>query len=186
MNERQLSGGRWEAEIERRLRVLETAPRVGLSRMRFARATAAVAPTTFGSWENGAAGATWIDDTGATGTGHPSITVTTNTRALVFFSAAFSNVGSDVGTRTALVDFGVGINGSNPEVTTAPLMYRRYFQPAQTAASQQLPLGFFAFRADFGAGSHTFQVSAKWQDSVPAASLQPLMADAFVCVIPID
>lgn len=185
MNELQIGGGRWEADIERRLRVLETAPRVGLSRMRFARATAAVSPTTFGAWELGAGGSTWVDDSGTTGTGHPLVTVVTNTRAMVFFSAAFSNVGNDLTVRSSLVDFGVGIDGASPEATTAPLMYRRYFQPATGAAPQQVPLGFFAFRADFGAGTHTFQVAAKWQNSVPAAATQPLMSEAFVCVIPI-
>lgn len=172
-------------EIRSRLARMETAQRVGLNRIRFARATAAVDPTTFGSWEQGAAGTTWIDDRGNTGSGYPQLTVDIHRKALVFFGAGIQNVAHLSPYRSELVDFGVGINGHDPEYYGAPIMYRRWWNP--NSVPIEVPVGFFILRNDFTPNpSKQFAVWARWQNSVPAGPTLPRMIDSFVCIVPID
>lgn len=177
---------RWQAEIERRLRTLETAPRVGLHRLRYAYATAAVDPTVFGSWESGAAGSTWRDDTGTNGAGYSQVTVETNTKALVFFGCRIINVGFDSGTtwKTANAFVGVNQDGTVPSSTSAPTLQRAVYNPLAAAPYQNI--AYTAIRTNLAPGVHVFTAQALWSIDAPGAPTAPRMTDTFLGVLPID
>lgn len=172
-------------EIRSRLARIEMVERVGLNRIRFARATASVDPSSFGAWEQGPAGSTWIDDKGNTGTGYPRLEVDIRHKAMIFFGAGIQDVAAGGSWRSQLVDFGVGINGHDPEYYGPPVMYRRWNN--QGTARVEVPVGFFILRTDFTPNpAKQFAVWARWQDSAPSATDLPRMIDSFLCVLPID
>ncbi len=177
---------RWQAEIERRLRTLETAPRVGLHRLRYAYATAAVDPAVYGAWESGAAGSTWRDDTGAAGTGYAQVTVETSAKALLFFGCRIINLGADAGVtwKTSSALIGVNQDGTVPSATFAPTLQRLVFNPL--AASPFENVTYVAIRTGLTPGQHVFTAQANWTLAFAGAPTAPRMTDTFLGVLPID
>lgn len=174
-------------ELDRRIRALEGSMRTGLSRTRFVRATASASPTTFGSWESGVVANTWIDSEGNVGTGYPELTVETGSKALLILSVTVSEVGNAANRRTAVANFGIGINGANPLLssTPAPVMYRQYSNTADLGPLE-FPISFTVYRADFVPGVNVLKIWALFENTIPAALIQPRMGDATLSIIPID
>jgi hypothetical protein len=174
------------ADIERRLRTLETAPRVGLHRLRYAYATAAVDPTVYGAWESGAAGSTWRDDRGVDGTGYAQVTVETNTKALVFFGCRVIELGANAGVtwKTSVAVVGVNQDGVVPSSTAAPTLQRVAFNPLAGAPFQNI--SYTAIRTGLTPGQHVFTAQAFWQLDFAGAPTAPRMTDTFLGVLPIN
>lgn len=172
-------------QLEARLRALEVTSRLGLNRMRNAYATAAADPTTFGAWETGAAGNTWADDRGGTGSGYGQLTVEVNTSVLVIASGRILNIGNDAGVswRTTSGLFGFGVDGATPNIGT-PTGQRTFSN--FNVATLDINLVHAVIRRGMTPGSHTFNVQAQWQNDFPAAAFKPRLTDAALVVIPID
>lgn len=182
MSEQLRADDRWLAEIERRLRVLETAPRVGLSGLRSVWQTAGASPTTFGAtWETGAVGNTWTDDTGQTGTGYPTITLTLGARYMIFWSARPLGIAAAAGYRSASVLLTVGIDGVFNPTLPSP---RRQFANSNVLPVD-LPIAAIVARS-ITPGSHTFQIAAQWANDVPAAGGLPTLTDTFLGILPLS
>jgi hypothetical protein len=179
-------GARWEADIERRLSTLETASRIGLNRMRNSYATAAVDPTVFAAWESGAAGSTYADDQGNTGTGYGQVTVTTNTKVLVLFGCRVLLLGANGpgAFRSATARVGFGIDALTPDQLTAPTGQRTAsnFNPSTVDNN----VVHAVIRRGLTPGSHVFKAWAFWNNDQPAAPILPRMTDTFIAVLPID
>jgi hypothetical protein len=172
---------RWQAEIERRLRVLETAPRVGLSGLRSAWQTAAASPSSFGAFEAGPVAATWTDDQGNTGTGYPTLTVTTGTRYLLLWSARPSGLATAAAYRSASVEISVQIDGVS--VPALPNALRTVQQLAATEFNA--PASAIVARTAVP-GAHTFGLVARWANSQPAGLTLPTLTEVHLAVLPIS
>ena len=170
------------ADLERRLRDLENAPRVGLNLLRAAWGTAAADPSTFGAFEYGTVGNTWADDKGAVGTGYPTITLVCPARILIIASARPLDVASLAATyRCAGGEFGVAIDGvalglGQPNI-------KRAFGNGNNLPVN-MPMISVATRT-ITPGSHTFAMVAFWNDSAPAALQFPRLTDTFLAILPL-
>lgn len=175
-------------QLESRVRALEVTSRSGLNRLRYAYGTAAVDPTTYGSWETGAAGCTWTDDSGATGTGYAQCTAETATRALVFFGCRIQSIGIDGGTtwKTSNGQVGALQDGNNPGTAgnPAPVLSRQFFSGANQPAYQNI--SYMAIRLGLTPGVHVWKAGALWVNDFPAAPTAPRMTDAYLVVLPLD
>lgn len=173
------------ADIDRRLRILESAQRLGLNRLRMAHSYgAAVSPTVFGAYETGPAGAQYLDDQGAIGSGYPQLTMTTGSRALFIAVATINLLANNASARSRSMFFGIGADGANPGDWTNPRMYRQLVNSNADEVRTQTTV--VAARTDLTPGTHTFRIHAKWSDDVPAAGTLPYLFDAELLVIPID
>jgi hypothetical protein len=172
---------RWFAEIDRRLRTLEATARVGLSGLRSVWQTAGASPTTFGAWETGTASNTWTDDTGATGTGYPTLTLTLGSRYMIFWSARPIGLANAATYRSLSVQLTVGIDG----VFNPPLPSPRRLFANSNALPVDLPIAAIVARS-ITPGQHTFQVAAQWTNDVPAAGNQPTLTDTFLGILPLS
>ena len=186
MSEQLPADARVLADIERRLRTLETAPRVGLHRLRYAYATAAVDPAVYGAWESGAAGSTWRDDRGTNGAGYGQVTVETNTKALLFFGCRVMELGADAGVtwKSSFAIVGVNQDGVAPSSTFAPTLQRLVYNPLAGAGFQNI--SYVAIRTGLTPGQHVFAAQAFWQLDFAGAPTAPRMTDTFLGVLPID
>ena len=181
MSEQLRADDRWFAEIDRRLRTLEATARVGLSGLRSVWQTAGASPTTFGALELGTASNTWRDDTGATGTGYPTITLTLGSRYMIFWSARPIGVANAAGYRSKSVLLSVGIDGEfNPPLPSP----RRQFANSGVLPVDA-PIAAIVARS-ITPGQHTFQVGATWGDDVPAAPGLPTLTDTFLGILPLS
>jgi hypothetical protein len=175
------------ADMQRRLQILEATSRVGLNRVRFAWSTHAVnvaEVSTIGAWETGPATATWTDDRGTTGTGYPSLTLTTGTKVLIIGAARYFDMSEDLGT-AASVSFGVGIDGSTP--LTWPTLFPRMMTSGgkgPNADNVFSRLNLAVGRSGITPGSHTFSVQAFW--NAGAGATQPDLSDIFLAIVPLD
>lgn len=175
------------AEFDRRLRNLETSPRVGLNGARFVRQFGSGDATTFTNWETGPAASNWVDDQGNTGAGYGQLTMANmGKRAAIFFGATISGVYVNATVRSANALFGIGYAGLNPAQNPAyPIMYRRFYPGS--ASYTETPFNFFVCRNDFTPGAtNVFKIWAAWENTNPAAGLQPQLIDGFMLVIPLD
>jgi hypothetical protein len=135
-----------------------------LSGLRSVWQTAGAVPTTFGVLETGTAANTWTDDTGQTGTGYPTITLTLGARYMIFWSARPIGVANAAGYRSKSVLLSVGIDGQfNPPL---PSPCRQFAQ--QGVLPVEMPIAAIVARS-ITPGQHTFQIGATWGDDVPAA-----------------
>ena len=165
------------ADMDRRLRVLESTQRVGLNQLRFCTSTGSAAPTTFGAGEYGTAGNTWVDDTGATGTGYPTISMRTPNKVLVLVGYRPINLATAATFRTFSVQVNVRIDA------TAGYLNRQISQYATTNMdAPYVSAGVIAV----GAGVHSFTIGAAWDNTVPAAATQPQLTDAYLIVLPLS
>ena len=143
-------------QLESRIRALEVTSRVGINRLRYAYGTAAVDPTTYGSWETGAAGCTWIDDAAGVGTGYAQCTAETATKALVFFGCRLQSVGFDAGVtwKTSNGQVGVLQDGNNPGTAgnPAPVLSRQFFNGS--ADGQYQNISYVAIRTGLTPGKY--------------------------------
>ncbi len=165
------------ADLERRLRVLESAQRVGLNQLRFVRSTAAASPTTYGSAEYGVAGNTWEDDQGNTGTGYPTIQMATPSKALLMIGYRPVDVGNAAGFKSHTVQVFVSIDGAGAYVN------RQYYQA--NIDRNYVPV-FSAGVIDLTPGDHTFQIGANWLLVNPGGGTAPLLSDAYMIVLPLS
>ena len=134
-------------ELDRRIRILETAQRVnapavtssltaaavttnlttaavsavGTGRIISANGAVNIGAVTISAWENtGATGSTWADTAGNTGTGYPQVTITTGRKALIIVSGIIGNCGGTAATYQATgADYGVGWNSLDPSSFSA-------------------------------------------------------------------
>ena len=169
------------AELERRVRVLEAAPRVGLAGLRSVWQTAGVSPTVFGAFEAGVAGNTWTDDTGTSGAGYPTITLVTGRRYMIFWSARPIGMAASAAYRSASVQISVRIDGVD-----APPQPRALRQFANgNAAPVDVALSTIVAR-EITPGQHTFTVVARWANDQPAALGLPTLTDTFLGILPLS
>lgn len=183
MSEQLTPSERTLADIERRLRNLETAPRVGLHRIRTAYATAAVDPVTFDAWESGAAGSTWADDAGNTGTGYAQLTVETGTKALVIFGCRVISLANNATYRCVTCRVGFGVNAVLPD-GAIPTGQRTATN--NTTVPGESNVAYSLVRRGLTPGPNTFRAYAFWVTAVPGAANLPRMTDTVLTVIPID
>lgn len=182
MSEQLRADDRWFAELDRRLRTLEAAPRVGLAGLRSVWQTAGVSPAVFGAtFEAGVAGNTWTDDTGATGTGYPTITLTTGRRYMIFWSARPIGLAASAAYRSASVEISVRIDGVDSPPLPSP---RRQFANSN-AAPVDVALSTIVAR-EITPGQHTFTVVARWANDQPAAPNLPTLTDTFLGILPLS
>lgn len=181
MSEQLRADDRWFAEIERRLRTLEASPRVGLAGLRSVWQTAGVSPAVFGAFEAGVAGNTWTDDTGATGTGYPTITLVTGRRYMIFWSARPIGLATSATYRSASVDVSVRIDG----VDNSPLPRALRQFANGNAAPVDVALSAIVTR-EITPGTHTFQMVARWANDQPAAPNLPTLTDTFLGILPLS
>lgn len=181
MSEQLRADDRWFAELDRRLRTLEAAPRVGLAGLRSVWQTAGVSPAVFGTYEAGVAGNTWRDDTGATGTGYPTITLTTGRRYMIFWSARPISIANAAAYRSMAVELSVQVDGVNvPPLPNA----RRQFTNLN-ASTVDVPLSAIVTR-EITPGQHTFRMVASWTNDQPAAAILPTLTDTFLGILPLS
>lgn len=167
------------ADIVRRVTRLEASQRVGLSGARFSQQTAAVSPTTFGAYEAGVAGNTWLDDRGATGTGYPFISIDNMpAKALVMWGARPTDLANSASFRSRNAYFGVRMVGVDAFVV-------RNVDQVNVAPHAVPVLGAQVF-VGFPRVTYTFQLVALWENTIPAAVNQPKLTDGFLMVIPLS
>jgi hypothetical protein len=172
----------FQADVQRRLQVLEATSRVGLNRVRYAWSTANAEVTSFGVWNSGPAAATWADDRGNTGTGNPSITVTHGKKMLYFAQGDALAIANDATFRTYRWYIGIGLPAGTPAV--APTMWRTQTHGPTTEGNN--PLTLVVGRADLVPGSYVYNLQTLWEDNVPAAANKPTLSQAFIAMLPID
>lgn len=165
------------ADLNRRLQILETAQRVGLNQLRYVRSTAAASPTTYDAAEYGAAGNTWLDDQGNTGTGYPTINMTTPSRALLMIGYRPVDVGNAAGFKSHTVQVFVSIDSAGAYIN------RQYYQA--NIDRNYVPV-FSAGVIELTPGDHTFQIGANWLLVNPAGGTAPLLSDAYMVVLPLS
>jgi len=184
-------------ELERRIRILETAQRVNAPAVTSSLTTAAVsaagvgrilsshstnvvalAPPVMDAYTTGGF-ETWIDDNGNTGSGYAKVTVTTGSRALIIVTC---NPAQMANAATFVCDsmlFGAVVNA---EVTVpqaiGPLI--------NTSLEVDVPMIWTRVRNDLTPGSNTFKVIAKFFTLNGAAAITPRMSATNITVIPID
>lgn len=181
MSEQLRADDRWFAELDRRLRALEASPRVGLSGLRSVWQTAGASPTTFGAWETGTAANTWTDDTGASGTGYPTLTLTLGSRYMIFLAGRPIGLANAATYRSLSVQFTTLIDGA---LIPGPPSPRRLFANSN-AFPVDAPIASFVARS-ITPGQHTFQVAAQWTNDVPAAVNLPTLTDTFLGILPLS
>lgn len=169
-------------EIRSRLSRLESAERVGLNRIRYARATASAVPTVFAAWEQGPAGTTWVNDKGVTGTGYPTVTVETGTKVFVIANGVMANLCNTATYRSMDGYMLCGVDGS---ITGMGAIFKRIARN-QNATGISFPMTVMGELSGLTPGTHTFSVWAFWSDDQPAAVNKPSMTDSSILVIPID
>ena len=172
------------ADFDRRLRTLESAGRVGLSRVRAAWNTAAAPVAVFDAWYTGPAGAAWADDQGDSGTGYPALTLRTGRRALVLAQAFAENIANDPTFKTFGWSLGIGIDGASPPSGQAD----RYQTHGPTSEGNNY-LTLVHIFTQLEPGEHTFYLSTNWQANNPAAVNIPQLSSnnsAFLAVLPLD
>lgn len=169
------------ADIDRRLRNIETTSRLGIAGLRAVWQTAGASPTVFGSFETGTVGNTWADDAGATGTGYPTLTLTTGRRYMLLWSARPIGIATAATYKSASALVSVRIDGVDNPPLPSP---RRQFANGN-AAPVDAPLSAIVVR-QITPGTHTFQVSANWSNDQPAAPNLPTLTDTFLAIIPLS
>lgn len=168
------------ASIDRRLKALEVASRVGLSQLRWCQATASVSPSVYGSNQYGIAGDTWLNDRGQTGTGYPTLTLVTPAKVLMFVGCVPTDIGNAAGFRSKSVRVQVKIDAAegylqrdyyqaNIERMTFPIMMMSVPLPALTAGV-----------------SHTFTIGANFENTNPAAGTTPRLGESFLFILPLS
>ncbi len=163
------------ADFQRRLQILEAAPRVGISQVRWVKSTGSAFPAVYGTYEYGTVGNTWVDDTAAVGTGYPTLTVRTGSNALVIVGYRPYDVGNAVGFRTNRVQVAVKVDA------TAGRINREYYQA--NVDRMYVPV-VAADVLSLTPGDHTFTIGAAWVDVNPAGQ-QPLLSDSYLIVMPL-
>lgn len=165
-------------DMQRQIRDLQVAQRVGLNQLRFCRSTGSAFPAVYGTYEYGVAGNTWVDDLGAVGTGYPTITMVTPKRNLVLIGYRPVDVGNAPGFRTNSVQVAVKIDATGGYINRQYVQSNidRMYVPVTSAGVIDLPAGV----------SHTFTIGAAWVDVNPAAGTLPLLSDAYIIVLPLS
>lgn len=176
--------GKLLADLESRVRALEVVQRTGLASIRTAWGTASVDPVTFGAWETGAAGTTWTDDRGNTGTGYCTLTAATGARALVVFGARVIGLASGAPFRSNQATVGVGWAGLNPALIPGPTGQRTAFVGGN--ASADFNIVHVVPASNLTPGNNQFVAWANWVNTVPAGTFLPRMTDVVLAVIPIS
>lgn len=172
------------ADIDRRLRALESAQRVGLNRVRMSWNTSSATVGTFGAWYTGPAGCAYIDDLGNTGTGYPRVTLVTGEKALVLVQGYAVNIANDPTFRTYAWYIGFGVDSATPPSSLAD----RYQTHGPTTEGNNYQTMVQPI-VDLTPGEHTFYLTTKWEDANPAAVNLPTLSavnNAVLVVIPID
>lgn len=201
-------------ELDRRIRILETAQRVDVSAVTSSLTTAAVAtvglsraigssslggvgPVPFGSWYKGlttAGGDTWTDTLGNTGTGYPKVTATTGHKAM-FMASGTVNVlsGNAANSKGCAASFGIGIDGGTPQAWfVAGQPYPEVDGALENPTTSTLSFGSIPYslsfiRTDLTPGSHAFQLWVQFFANVPTtAPTGPTLIASNLIVIPID
>lgn len=170
------------AAMDARVRLLEGGTRTGLGSIRSAWGTAAADPTVFAAFESGPVGSTWLDDKGATGTGYPVVTIVNcPTRYMILWAARPTGLANAATYRSIGVQITVAVDGVDiPSLPNARrLVANSNVLPVDAAQSaivvrSQTP------------GTHTFQMRALWDDTVPAAPNQPRLTDLYLGVLPLS
>lgn len=171
------------ADIDRRLRALETAQRVGLNRVRAAWSTVDDYPSAFDAWDTGGALARWEDDQGATGTGFPTLTVVTGSRVLVLLNAHVASYALVGGFRSMQGNVGVGLDGVDPaSIPGETWGWRTGVYNANNEHDTPITL---AVVKTITPGEHTFDVQANWSDTA-GAGVKPLVSSVVLAVMPLD
>lgn len=172
------------SDLERRVRALESAQRVGLNRVRAAWSTFDDYPTVWGVWDSVCGAARrWQDDQGTTGTGHPVLTVTTGTRVLMLLNAYVAQYGATGGFRSAQGNVGVGLDGVDPASIPGDTWgWRTAFYNLNDEHDGPAVL---ATVKTVTPGEHTFQVYTNWVDTA-GAGVKPLVSSIVLTIIPLD
>ena len=168
------------ADLDRRLRVMEATPRVGLSQLRWCQGTASAVPSVFGANEYGTVGNTWLNDLGQVGTGYPTLTMVTSAKVLMFVGCEPYNVGNAAGFRSNLVDVSVKIDGNEG------YLLRRYYQANIDRMYVPFMMMSVPLPALVAGVAHTFTIGANWANTNPAAGTLPQLVDPFIFVLPLS
>jgi hypothetical protein len=168
------------ADMQRRLQVLEATSRVGFNRTRNAYAlyTGTVA-TTFGVYEYGPAGSTYVDDTNTIAAGYPQLTMRTGTLVKVDFAAQIEGLATAASFRSNHVRFGISLDGAEPDF---PGTSTECFN---AAALQVDTTQSYTCVYRLAPGVHTFRFGCRWDDVNPAGSA-PRCSAASLVVSPIS
>lgn len=177
------------ADIDRRLKALETTQRVGLSRMRSAWGDdVSYTLTATNTWLDGTAeGATWTDDQGNTGSGFPEVTVTTGRRVLIVATARANKVSALATNKSNLMRIGVSIDGDTPasaSTSGAAATYATLEVPGNDAVNGHVTL--ITQRVDLEPGEHTIALQAFANNYRPGASDYAEVLEVQLTVIPLD
>lgn len=168
------------ADLQRQIRDLQVAQRVGLNQMRWCQATASAAPSVYGSVQYGVAGDTWLDDLGQTGTGYPTLTMVTSAKVLMFVGCLPTDVGNAAGFRSNSVTVSVKIDG-NPGY-----LQRGYYQANIDRMYVPIMMMSVPLPALTPGVSHTFTIGANWANTNPAAGTLPRLGESFLFVLPLS
>ena len=176
------------ADLDRRLRVMESTARVGLNRVRYAwstHASGAAPSSTMDAYEGGPAGSTWADDEGATGTGYPTVTLTLGSKALFLCQAIPRDIANDAAYKAGAFRFGPAPDGLTPESWGSPYPIM-YGGGTHGATSEGTPrYAFIVGRNDITPGEHTVKINMRWVTQFGGAAL-PSAHDIFLAVVPIN
>jgi hypothetical protein len=180
------------ADLMRRVQILESTQRVGLSGVRNAWLTATAVATTLGSFETGPAAATWADDQGNTGTGYPQFTIANMpARALIGWEARPANVHNDGATyKSQAVQLALAINGLDDYTTlpggALPKTTRQHVNTGTAAGPSRWPIMATAIRRFTAGQTYTFRMVANWDSTAPAAPTGPTLTDCQIWVLPLS
>lgn len=173
------------ADFERRLHILESTSRVGLSSIGWARQTDSGTPvSTFTAWHDGNNTNTWINSAGVTGVHYPRVSVPIGPggQCLVILSANPNSIGplAPNGFKTQIVLLGIGIDGADP---SAGLRYRTFAN--SNAWNTESQLTFAESISGLSVGSHEFKVWASFNNNGGAPVFIPQLNSTLIVAIPL-
>lgn len=178
----------WRDDIDRRLRVLEGTQRSGLGSIV---ADGGSGGFTISTFETTNFGADWVDD--AAGGTTPEVTIHTGSRVIIlatFRTAQVGQAGAAVGVndfRSAQIVAGVSVDSLEPHEFPAPSMRASFDIAGADLAGGfiTVPTTFAPTRSDLVPGEHTFRLKFSAYDTNPSGTVNPLITDTSLIVIPL-
>jgi len=170
------------ADIDRRIRNLETAPRFGLASIGFASQDRSMVVQTWATWVDD--GVPIPSDPDPTAVNLPTLTTRTGTQVIVTTGVTVDRFGTGP---TALLSaggrFGIGIDGGHPD-DVGTFAYRLFRNVGNASRWNQQ----FSFQVTgLTRGEHSF---AMWVmvdlDDATFGAEHPVVADSWLMVMPID